>query len=311
MRSMGSKHPTPARVCPNNPDDCCLSDVCRAHPSVHTPGASCPSTAHQAAAGLQPPWCAEQGAQGQQGRSGNVPGPDAIIAHELRQPLFTIGMASENLRILSGRAEVDRDLLQKSIARIVEQVARAQAIIERTLATETHRSNSAETCNVMAAAEGALKFLGEMFVSFDVDAQCAGNANAARANVPLIEMEQIFVNLLKNALESICRRRDQGWRGQGRIVIAIEASGQDISCAVSDNGAGLCSAIHDARGAAHLFEAFAQDPAQKVEARVIGPGIGLGLHICKEIVGRAGGEIWLMPGKSEGAIAEVRLPLAG
>jgi signal transduction histidine kinase len=63
----------------------------------------------------------------------------SMLAHELRQPLFTISMASENLRLLLDRPDTDRQRMRQVASRIAEQVERAQAIIDTTLSTAASR----------------------------------------------------------------------------------------------------------------------------------------------------------------------------
>lgn len=223
----------------------------------------------------------------------------SALAHELRQPLFTIAMVNENLRLLLTRPDFDRERLQKAVERSAEQVRRAQIIIERTLAYATENSGAEpEWTDAATAAERATGFLAEMFDGHDIIVDRELPHGDATVRVCWVEMEQVFVNVLRNAVESIVDRRRQGWDGQGRIAIAVEIQGENVRCTVQDNGVGLpAGSSSDA-------------PFQPFFTTKPDEGTGLGLHICRQIVAKAGGCIQLMPAPTEGALVEIRMARA-
>lgn len=218
------------------------------------------------------------------------------IAHELRQPLFTISMASENLRLMLETDAGDRDRMQQSVRRIAEQVQRAQTIIDQTLAYATGVDTAPDIADIGEAAANAIGFLAGMLERSDVEVKADWSIDTAFVGVSRIEMEQVFVNLLRNAVESIEDRRRAGWRGAGKIVLTIEKVGANVRCIITDNGAGLTPQTSEA-----AFEPFFTTKARN--------GTGLGLHICRQILAKAGGVIRLVPGPVEGARVEVRLHL--
>lgn len=218
------------------------------------------------------------------------------IAHELRQPLFTIAMASENLRLMLETEASDRERMQQSIQRIAEQVQRAQTIIDQTLAYATGVDTALDVADLGEAAANAIGFLNGLLETSDVEIKADWSIAPAFVGVSRIEMEQVFVNLLRNAVESIEDRRRAGWQGKGKIVLTIEQVGPIVRCIVTDNGAGLTPQVSEA-----AFEPFFTTKARS--------GTGLGLHICRLILAKAGGVIRLVAGPVEGARVEVRLPL--
>lgn len=223
------------------------------------------------------------------------------IAHELRQPLFTIAMANENLGVMLESGDADQDRLLRSVARIAEQVRRAQAIIEHTLSYAAGDRGPADQICLAEAAERSIELLRPMFASADVTVERRWSAGLYMVDVPPIELEQVFVNVLRNAFDSIVDRRKSGWTGGGRIVIAIDQVGDQVGggtrCVICDNGSGIAQVASDA-----MFRPFFTTKARE--------GTGLGLHVCRQILERAEGAIQLSPGGSEGAVVEIRLPVA-
>jgi two-component system C4-dicarboxylate transport sensor histidine kinase DctB/two-component system sensor histidine kinase TtrS len=216
------------------------------------------------------------------------------IAHELRQPLFTIAMASENLRLMLDSEGSDRERMQQSVHRIAEQVQRAQTIIDQTLAYATGVDTEAGVADLGEAAANAIGFLSGLLESSQVEVKADWSLAPVFVGVSRIEMEQVFVNLLSNAVDSIKDRRLTGWRGIGKIVLTIERVGANVRCIITDNGAGLTPQMSEA-----VFEPFFTTKART--------GTGLGLYICRHIVEKAGGVIRLVPGPMEGARIEIRL----
>lgn len=106
-------------------------------------------------------------------------------------------------------------------------------------------------------------------------------------------LEQIFVNLIKNACDAM-----QGSGKQHVLTLSITASAEDqtVQMRVCDSGPGV-----DGGDLPHLFEPF-------FTTKHIGEGLGLGLSIVKSIVGDLQGEIraWNQP--EGGACFEVCLP---
>jgi signal transduction histidine kinase len=120
------------------------------------------------------------------------------------------------------------------------------------------------------------------------------------ADVPVIEssvsvLNQVFLNLLKNAVESI-----DGQRGSViRICARGEVAADDrtwVIVEVSDDGPGIEESVRD-----QLFEPF-------VSTKAAGHGAGLGLSVCRRILGDLGGTIDVVDREGPGATFQVRLP---
>ncbi|HVE14348.1 MAG TPA: ATP-binding protein, partial [Elusimicrobiota bacterium] len=99
------------------------------------------------------------------------------------------------------------------------------------------------------------------------------------------QLRQVFQNLIGNALK---------FRGEEppRIRVSCERREDWWQICVRDNGIGI-----DPRYRERIFEMF-----KRLHSRDKYPGTGIGLAICKKIVERHGGRIWVEPAPGEGAV---------
>jgi two-component system NtrC family sensor kinase len=104
------------------------------------------------------------------------------------------------------------------------------------------------------------------------------------------DIEQLFLNLLTNARESMS--------AGGRITIRLwteeDEGGRDLRITVTDTGRGIPS---DVLG--RVFEPFFTTKSG---------GTGIGLDICRSIVWEYDGVLWLESDVGKGTVAHVRLP---
>ncbi|MBO9580466.1 MAG: hypothetical protein J7498_06205 [Sphingobium sp.] len=219
------------------------------------------------------------------------------IGHEIKQPLFTIAVAAESLRLLATKGQsglIDPQILGR-IDRISEQVGRARDIIEHV--TRYGKASNAEpvAIDVTETMRRALSFLTPAIEDQGIDVNMAIDEGPLWALMSQVELEQVFVNALQNAIDAIVTRRSAGWTGQGAIDLRVMSAGATIACAVGDNGLGLAPSI-----AQSAFSAFFTTKADK--------GTGLGLYISRQIVTRAGGHITLRQADDSGAVLEIELP---
>jgi two-component system C4-dicarboxylate transport sensor histidine kinase DctB len=103
-----------------------------------------------------------------------------------------------------------------------------------------------------------------------------------------MRLEQVIINLLRNALDATKTERDP------RIDVIL-AVGDTVTLTVRDNGQGI-------EDLDELFEPF-------YTTKQPGDGVGLGLAISSGIVNDLGGRLVARNGASGGAVFEVQLPL--
>jgi light-regulated signal transduction histidine kinase (bacteriophytochrome) len=98
------------------------------------------------------------------------------------------------------------------------------------------------------------------------------------------QLAQVFQNLVANAIK---------FRTQAppAVHVSAERQGRTWVVSIKDNGIGI-----DPGSAGRLFEVF-----RRLHTRAEYPGTGFGLAICRKIVERHGGRIWLESRPGEGA----------
>lgn len=219
------------------------------------------------------------------------------IGHELRQPLFTIALASENLRQMLDLPDLPHEVMKRAIDRIDEQVQRAQAIIADSIDSAAGREAAQGSTDLLAALRNAVCFLEPYLAMNGVVVEQPVAATATPVRLSRVRAEQVFVNVVSNAVESILLRRQQGWSGEGRVTVSLLRGDIEVLCRVADNGAGLDASISQA-----AFRPFFTTKSAE--------GSGLGLYICRTILNDADGTITLRGREEEGAVVEICLPCA-
>ena len=121
-------------------------------------------------------------------------------------------------------------------------------------------------------------------------------ATVTRAALPAVmgdaaQLGQLFQNLIGNAIKFHNHNAPE-------VHVAAEPHGQEWRFSVRDNGIGL-----DAQYAERVFVMF-----QRLHAKGEYPGTGIGLAVCKKIVERHGGRIWVESEPGRGATFYFTLP---
>lgn len=160
------------------------------------------------------------------------------IAHEIKNPLTPIQLATERLkRRYRRQIETDPELFEELTATIIRQVGDLRQMVDEfssfaRLPKPVFRPEDASDLvrqalflQEVAHSEIGFSFSGETVVPFEADRHQFGQA---------------MTNVLKNAIEAIEQRaRGEDIAYRGRIAVTLSADRHAVSVTVSDNGIGL------------------------------------------------------------------------
>ena len=225
----------------------------------------------------------------------------AVVAHELRQPLSTIAMAAKSIELIVEQlreSAVETAKLEDVVlaaGRIRAQVERARAIMTDALhegVSQIAEAHQADVGEAMASAVASLQALCDDH-SIELVAHIPDHPLVVA--LPALAVEQVIINAVNNAIDSLRIAQSRGQLG-GTVTLWAGTEHGRIVCQVIDDGMGLADAkVPD------LFQPF-----YTTKAAV--DGIGLGLHISRRIVERAGGTIDLTSNAGQGATLSFSLP---
>jgi PAS domain S-box-containing protein len=219
----------------------------------------------------------------------------ATASHELRTPLAAVyGAAQTLLRHDFALDEVGRDRFVSLIAdeserlgRIVNEILLANQLDAGRLDIQYEPFEAADVVERVAESTRAY---APPAVSIEVSAA----DNLPRVAADLDKVRQVLVNLVENAI----KYSPEG----GRVEVGVEAHDEAVRFHVRDEGLGI-----DPDEQERIFEKFYRADPQML--RGVG-GTGLGLYICKELVGRMGGRIWVESNGDKGSVFVFELPTA-
>lgn len=211
-----------------------------------------------------------------------------VASHDLQEPLRAIEGCAQLLR----ERYLDKlgSLGEKLITHTIDGVVRMQALIDDLLTfsrLET-RDNLLEHTDCAAVLEIVLTNLSATKQKAEAEITHDALPNILADKSQLI---QLFQNLISNALK-FCGDRNP------RIHIAAVRKRDGWLFSVSDNGIGI-----EPRYFERIFHVF-----QRLHTRREYPGTGIGLAVCKKIVQRHGGQIWVESEPGKGSIFYFNIP---
>ena len=213
----------------------------------------------------------------------------AGIAHEVSSPLFGILGLAEAIPDEPDRAKVESyageiALYSQSIRDIVVDLSSySRTSADQDIAPIDLAATIREACTLV---ERGSDLLGVELVT-DLGCDLSIRAQAT-------EIRQIFVNLVKNALESV---RDEHPGGGGVVRVTAGQGIDHLWVVVSDNGVGIPEEVRS-----QIFDPFYTTKAP-------GKGTGLGLNVVYRIVTKHRGTISVSAGEDGGTVFRLQFPI--
>jgi C4-dicarboxylate-specific signal transduction histidine kinase len=213
----------------------------------------------------------------------------ASIAHEINQPLGAmVNSANACVRWLTAQ---NLERAQQSAVRIVADGQRAADTITRIRALAQNAPAHMDWLDLNTTIRDVLALARSEVHRHGVLVETQLAADLPRIRGDRIQLQQVLLNLLMNALEAL-----SGGGDGPRVVVVRSAldAAPGVLVAVGDSGPGL-----DPQQLDRLFDAFYTTKPQ---------GLGLGLAISRRIIEAHGGRLWATANVPHGAIVQFTVP---
>lgn len=202
-------------------------------------------------------------------RLGTLGTISAGVAHEINQPVATIRTFAENASAFLARAQPEQ--VATNLREIVAMTDRIGSITAQLRRYARRGVGDIGPVPLGLAIDGVRLLVGDRFRSAGVRLDLPKPDLSLKVRAGRVRLEQVLVNLLTNALESVQDRPDP-W-----VRIALTRSDDRVILDIRDSGPGIDPAIAD-----DLFMPFATTKTG---------GLGLGLHIARDIMVEFGGTL--------------------
>jgi two-component system sensor kinase FixL len=216
----------------------------------------------------------------------------AGIAHELNQPLYAIknfATASNNFLASDDKFRID-DAREMNM-RITNAAQRAGEIINGMRAFAGRSESNRSLCRLNDIVADSLQLVAFETKRRNIKVEFQEDATQPVVSVDRIQIQQVVVNLLQNAMEALREIADRS----PRISVVVQSNGTRARVTVTDNGCGLRQEERN------VFEPFVTTKRE---------GMGMGLAISRTIVEAHRGSIDVLPSPQKGAAFQFCLPLA-
>jgi signal transduction histidine kinase len=214
------------------------------------------------------------------------------LAHELNQPLCAIlGCGELSLRLVKSGQAGDKETLE-ALEEVVSQADRAGEIIRRMRNFAARRPAERAEAGVRDLVEEALSLMESQARRLSVEIKSRYSEENPIVCVDTIQIQQVIVNLVKNAFDAL-EQNDPATR---RVEVRTRVTGDDeVEIGVCDNGPGIPSDKLD-----KIFSPFFTTKKD---------GIGIGLSLSRSIIEGHEGRLTVTPNADRGMLFTIVLPM--
>jgi two-component system sensor kinase FixL len=215
----------------------------------------------------------------------------STLAHELAQPLMAISNFSRGIaQRIAGTPLIEDARLRDALAGAEASARLAADIVARLRRSAGHTEAERQPVSLDALGRSACSLALSDADACGIRHGIALDAAADRVEVDPVQIQQLLLNLIRNAVEAVMEVPVP----ERRIQVTTRRSGPgEIEIEVADSGPGVAPELRD-----RLFEPFGSSK---------GEGRGIGLSICRAIAEAHGGGISAAERPGGGALFRVRL----
>jgi two-component system NtrC family sensor kinase len=219
----------------------------------------------------------------------------AGIAHEINNPVAIMveeaGWIEDLLQEEDLKDCSNLDEFKRALKQIRNQGNRCKEITHKLLSFARKTDSRIQDVQVNNLIQELISLTQQRARYNMVDIQAKLAVDLPRIRVSTSELQQVFLNLINNALDAMDRKG-------GVLTINTQRQDHHILCEFTDTGAGIPSA-----NLARIFDPF-------FTTKPVGKGTGLGLSICYGIIQKMGGTIEVTSAVDVGTTFRVLLPVA-
>ena len=217
------------------------------------------------------------------------------LAHEINQPLTAIASSAEAiLRFLRNGDALSGRETTRVIESIAEQAQRAAAIIRHLRGFVRRATPSRSATDLNRLIVDTVQFMRHEARRSDVRIDTDLAADLPSITIDSVQVQQVLVNLIKNACESA---RDVPIARRRVLIRTLSPDAGSVEFHVQDQGPGIDAAI-----AEQIFDTFFTTKST---------GLGLGLAISRSLIEDHGGKLTMTSNQDRGVTFHCRLPTMG
>jgi signal transduction histidine kinase len=209
------------------------------------------------------------------------------ISHDVKNAIGAILPLAQQSREELEAGTFDRQVLNEDLRQIELSARTCQRIFDGMLQLARSGVRPVEAAPLSTIMDGALSILGTRLKRSGIVLEFKVPDDLPDINASRGGLEQLFLNLFSNALESMS--------AGGKLKVSARAVGKNVEVKISDTGAGIpedqLKKIHE--------------PFYTTKAE----GFGLGLAICRSILWDIGGEMSIDSRPSKGTVVRILLPI--
>ncbi len=212
----------------------------------------------------------------------------AGVAHEIRNPLNAISLATQRLKRSYGPSDEDKALEFQNLSGVIrDEIRRLNGIIEEFLSFSKSRRLELSQFSVTEVLQKIVSLVEEEAATRGITLETKWRQMPAVIPMDINKLQQAFLNFIKNAMEAIS--------SEGKITITVDKEGKNyLVVSITDTGCGMT--------AEEIERIFSPEYTTKEK------GLGLGIPLAAEIIRGHGGDIRVISRRDEGTTFEILLP---
>ncbi|WP_417428177.1 sensor histidine kinase [Kiloniella sp.] len=203
------------------------------------------------------------------------------IAHEINQPMAAIRTFVASARLLLAKGK--KDSVKESLVEISSLTDRMSNITGELNSFAQKAPVEYDVVNLREALKNAINLMETVWKPGEIELHFQDLGTPVFVKGDLLRLEQIFVNLFRNAADAMGGQREK------KIFVCLRQIDQCAIVVVEDSGSGI-----DPKNLDQIFDPF-------FTTKEVGEGVGLGLSISYGIIKDFGGNIRVENVKKSGA----------